>query len=630
MQKTRKHLELLAPAKNADFGIEAIIHGADAVYIGGPAFGARAKADNSLADIGRLVSHAHRYNAQVLVALNTLLKDDELEAARRLAWQLYEAGADALIVQDMGLLELDLPPIELHASTQTNIRSLDKAKFLEEVGFSQIVLARELGLDQIDAIAGATSVVLEFFVHGALCVSYSGLCNLSYAQTGRSANRGDCSQACRLPYSLADQSGRLLAAKQHLLSMKDNDQSDNLRALIDAGISSFKIEGRLKDLAYVKNTTAHYRQLLDQILAERPDYRRSSSGDSSFLFTPQPEKSFNRGATDYFVTGRKADIGAFESPKFVGDEIGTISRLGHDSFELSSQVPLHNGDGIAWFDTGQELHGLQINRAEPCGTGYRLFPALDGGRLPPTLQIGSRIHRNRDQDFARRLARKSAIRQIPVRLRLCDPEQGFTLEITDDRGVSVRHSLAHPRQIARSGAQTRATMHDNLGRLGETPYVATEITLDLSADWFLPTTLLNRLRRAAVAALDAARTAAYQRPARRHPVDPPVPYPEHALDCLAGVCNRSARSFYARHGVQVIEPAYECGEQKGEVSLMITKHCLRYSFNLCPKQVKGIRPDPLLLINGNEQLTLRFDCKPCEMHVVGKLGKHRSVQLSAR
>jgi len=321
---TRKNsvIELLAPAKNADFGIEAIIHGADAVYIGGPTFGARSNAGNPVADIERLAEYAHRYNARVLVALNTILDNDEVETARQLAWQVYEAGADALIIQDMGLLELDLPPIALHASTQADIRTLAKARFLEDVGFSQLVLARELSLEKISEIAGQTCATLEFFVHGALCVSYSGQCNISHAHTGRSANRGDCSQACRLPYSLADQNGQLIAADQHLLSMKDNNQSANLRELIGAGINSFKIEGRLKDLAYVKNITAHYRQLLDAIIDEQPDLRRSSSGRSSFLFTPQPEKTFNRGSTDYFVNDRQSDIAAFESPKFVGEAIG--------------------------------------------------------------------------------------------------------------------------------------------------------------------------------------------------------------------------------------------------------------------------------------------------------------------
>jgi collagenase-like PrtC family protease len=631
MPKSHPCLELLAPARNADFGIEAIVHGADAVYIGGPAFGARARADNSVADIERLASYAHRYHARVLVALNTLLKDEELEPARRLIWQLHAAGADALIIQDMGLLELDLPPIQLHASTQTNIRSVEKARFLADVGFSQIVLARELALDQIRAIAAETSAVLEFFVHGALCVSYSGLCNLSYAQTGRSANRGDCSQACRLPYSLADQQGQIVAANRHLLSMKDNHQADNLRALIDAGISSFKIEGRLKDLAYVKNVTAYYRLQLDEILAERPDRRRSSSGDSRFLFTPQPEKTFNRGATDYFVTGRKGDIGAFESPKFIGDEIGTVSRLGRDSFELSSQTPLHNGDGITWFDAAQEVHGLAINRAEKFDRGYRLFPQLrDGKPLPPELQVGTRIYRNRDQAFERQLAKKSAERRVPVGLRLTDHAEGFTLTMTDDQGLSGAARLAHVMEVAQDGEQARTTVRQQLGRLGNTLYAATSIVVEFAADWFLPATVLNQLRRDAVAALDAARLAAYQRPPRRQPLEPPATYPEHSLDYLAGVCNQRARAFYARHGVQVIEPAYECGQEKGEVSLMITRHCLRYSFNLCPKQVKGLRPDPMILINGNEKLTLRFDCKACEMHVVGKLRKQRTLRLSEK
>jgi putative protease len=629
--ESHRCLELLAPARNADFGIEAIVHGADAVYIGGPAFGARARADNSVADIERLASHAHRYHARVLVALNTLLKDEELEPARRLIWQLHTAGADALIIQDMGLLELDLPPIQLHASTQTNIRSVEKARFLEDVGFSQIVLARELALDQIRAIAAETSAVLEFFVHGALCVSYSGLCNLSYAQTGRSANRGDCSQACRLPYSLAEQNGQLITANRHLLSMKDNHQGGNLRALIDAGISSFKIEGRLKDLAYVKNVTAYYRLLLDEILAERADCRRSSSGDSRFLFTPQPEKTFNRGATDYFVTGRKGDIGAFESPKFIGDEIGTISRLGCDSFELNSQTPLHNGDGIAWFDAAQELHGLQINRVEKCNRGYRLFPQLrDGKPLPPGLAVGTKIYRNRDQAFERQLAKKSAERRIPVDLRLTDSAEGFTLTMTDDQGVSGAASLAHVREMAQDGEQARTTLRKHVGRLGNTLYAATSIVVEFAADWFLPAAVLNQLRRDAVTALDAARLAAYQRPPRRRPVEPPAIYPEHSLDYLAGVCNQQARAFYAHHGVRAIEPAYECGQEKGEVSLMITRHCLRYSFNLCPKLVRGLRPDPMILINGNEKLTLRFDCKACEMHVVGKLRKQRTLRLSEK
>src|SRR5690606_16515586 len=309
-------LELLAPARDADIGIEAINHGADAVYIGGPGFGARATADNSVQDIARLVRHAHRYNSRIFVTLNTILRDDELEPARKMAWQVYEAGADALIIQDMGLLEIDLPPIQLHASTQTDIRTPEKARFLQDVGLSQIVLARELGLAQIAAIRAATDparTTLEFFVHGALCVAYSGQCYISHAHTGRSANRGDCNQACRLPYEVLDGQGRILAHEKHVLSMKDNNQTDNMRALVDAGVRSFKIEGRYKDMAYVKNITAHYRKILDEIIEEREfsdmPLARSSSGTTTFTFTPDPNQNFNREFTDYFVNGRKDDIG---------------------------------------------------------------------------------------------------------------------------------------------------------------------------------------------------------------------------------------------------------------------------------------------------------------------------------
>jgi len=623
-------LELLAPAKNADFGIEAIKHGADAVYIGGPAFGARANAGNTVADIERLAGYAHRFNARVLVALNTILRDDELEAARTLAWQAYEAGADALIVQDMGLLELDLPSIELHASTQTDIRTPEKARFLEAVGFSQMVLARELSLEQVRKIAAQTTATLEFFVHGALCVSYSGLCNISHAQTGRSANRGDCSQACRLPYSLADQDGQIIAQDKHLLSMKDNDQSGNLGALINAGIRSFKIEGRLKDLSYVKNITAYYRQQLDAILTDLPDLERSSSGRSSFLFTPQPEKTFNRGSTDYFVKDRQPDIGAFESPKFVGEKIGEVIKLGRNCFDVKSHLPLHNGDGITYFNADHELVGMRLNLAETLGSGYRLSPNLSDGKLPADLLPGTTIYRNRDQTFERQLEKESAERRIPVHLRFVETQDGFALTITDDRGISAHADLAHAKEAAQNAEKALTTLRENLGKLGTTIYVAETIELAVDTAWFVPASALNGQRRAAVEALDTARTAAYNRPERRMPIGSPATYPDDTLSYLGNVFNAKARNFYEKHGVKVIEPAYECHEEKGEVSLMITKHCLRFSFNLCPKQVKGIRPDPMVLMNGSEKLTLRYDCKPCEMHVVGKLKKNQAIQLAVK
>lgn len=636
MAASPRPLELLAPAKNADYGIEAILHGADAVYIGGPAFGARSNAGNTVADIERLAREAHRYQARVFVTVNTILKDEELEPARKIIWQLHEAGADAVIIQDMGLLELDLPPIQLHASTQTDIRTLEKARFLDQVGFSQIVLARELNLIQIQRIAAATACNLEFFIHGALCVAYSGQCYISHAHTGRSANRGECSQACRLPYDLADQDGKLVAQDKHLLSMKDNDQSANLLALADAGITSFKIEGRLKDLSYVKNITAHYRSLVDGILEAHPErYCQASAGRCSYTFTPQPEKTFNRGATDYFVHDRKADIGAFDTPAFSGEALGRVNQLGPNWFEVETEAELHNGDGLSYFDPEQELVGLRINTAEQrSGKGKNSIWRCSPNEMPADLALGTLLYRNRDQSFERLLEKKSAERRIGVHLRLEETPEGFALLLTDETGITAAASITQPKEPAKDAERALAGLRDNLAKLGNTLYRAEAIDLSLSLPpdqaWFLPASVVNGLRRDAVEALDAARAAAYRRPERKAPAANPPPYPESALSYLGNVYNQKAHAFYSRHGVSVIEAAYETNQEAGEVSLMITKHCLRYSFNLCPKEVKGIRPDPMTLVNGKEKLTLTFDCKKCEMHVVGKLKTQRIIPIQAR
>ncbi|MFP5408341.1 MAG: peptidase U32 family protein [Gammaproteobacteria bacterium] len=624
-------LELLAPARDADIGIEAVNHGADAVYIGGPSFGARAAASNDIADIARLVNHAHRFNARVFVTLNTILTDDELEPARQQVWQLYDAGVDALIIQDMGLLELDLPPIQLHASTQTDIRTPDKARFLQDVGLNQIVLARELDLEQIVAIRAATrpETTLEFFVHGALCVAYSGQCYISHAHTGRSANRGDCSQACRLPYQVTDMEGRIVAHDRHVLSMKDNNQSDNLEALIDAGIRSFKIEGRYKDMGYVKNITAHYRTLLDEIIERRPEFARASSGRTTFAFTPDPNQNFNREFTDYFVSGRKDDIGAFDSPKNPGLPVGYVSKVGDKWLELQADSPdivLNNGDGLCYYTLQKDLAGLAINRAEKVGEGvWRVFPKdpMAGFR---DLRAGTLVNRNRDMNWTRLLDKASSERRIGVWLRLDETAAGFALTLTDEDGNTATAEAAHAKEPAKDAAKAEATLREHLGKLGTTPFAAMGIALELTQPWFVPASFLNALRRDAVAALEVTRTTAYQRPPRAQPVEPPAIYPEDTLSYLANVYNHKARDFYAKHGVQVIAAAYESHEENGEVSLMITKHCVRFSLSLCPKQAKGVtgvqgtvRAAPLTLINGSEKLTLRFDCKPCEMHVMGKL-----------
>ncbi|AKJ29283.1 peptidase U32 family protein [Caldimonas brevitalea] len=633
-------LELLSPAKNADIGIEAVNHGADAVYIGGPSFGARAGATNEVADIERLVKHAHRFGAKIFVTLNTILRDDELEPARKLIHQVYEAGADALIVQDMGLLELDLPPIQLHASTQTDIRSVEKARFLQDVGFAQIVLARELTLPQIRAIAAQTDCVLEFFVHGALCVAYSGQCFISHAHTGRSANRGDCSQACRLPYNVTDAQGRVVAHQSHVLSMKDNNQADNLAALVDAGIRSFKIEGRYKDMGYVKNITAHYRRLLDDLMAQRVGLRPASSGRTRHFFTPDPDRNFNRGSTDYFVNGRQQDIGAFDSPKHAGLPVGWVTRVAPGHFELESTTELHNGDGLSYFDLQRELVGVQVNRAERVdgaeGAGvWRVFPNEPVASLKD-LRPGTEVHRNRDIAWDRTLEKKSSERRIAVSMHFEASTSGCRLRLQDEDGHRGEARLAQPLAAANDPAKAEAALREHLQKLGGTIFEATELQLHLAEVPFLPASAVNQLRRDAVAALEAARANAYPRPLPRARVEPPVAYPDDSLTYLANVFNHKARDFYARHGVKVIDAAYESHEELGEVSLMITKHCVRYSLSLCPKQAKGvqgvqgtIKAEPLTLVNGKEKLTLRFDCKPCEMHVVGKIKRSVLQQVPA-
>jgi putative protease len=632
-------LELLAPARDVDIGIEAVNHGADAVYIGGPSFGARSSADNSVGDIARLVHHAHRFNSRIFVTLNTILRDDELEGARKLAWQLYDVGVDALIIQDMGLLEIDLPPIQLHASTQTDIRTPEKARFLQDVGLSQIVLARELTLPQIAAIRAQTECTLEFFVHGALCVAYSGQCYISHAHTGRSANRGECSQACRLPYQVVDDKGRFVAHDKHVLSMKDNNQSANLAALVDAGIRSFKIEGRYKDLGYVKNITAHYRLLLDVLIEERQNsarpLARASSGSTSFTFTPDPNQNFNREFTDYFVQGRKIDIGAFDSPKNPGQPIGYVTQVGPNWVELETMdatTVLHNGDGLCYYDLQKELVGLAINRAEAVGepkTGasqrWRVFPKDEVTGLKD-LRKGREVNRNRDVDWLRLLDKKSSNRRIAVWAELERTPKGIALTFTDEDGNVATARATLPHSSANDPLANAGLLEQHIGKLGATIFIAIQVSLTGASDLFVPASTVNALRRDATEKLVTVRALALKRLPRATAVQPPVPFPEDTLTYLANVHNQKAHAFYAKHGVKVIDAAFEANEELGEVSLMITKHCVRFSLSLCPKQAKGvvgvqgqIKAEPLQLINGKEKLTLRFDCKPCEMHVVGKI-----------
>ncbi|MGB0834801.1 MAG: peptidase U32 family protein [Psychrobium sp.] len=608
-------LELLAPAKNAESGMEAILHGADAVYIGGPAFGARYSAGNTVADIARLCEFAHRYNAQVFVAINTTMSDEELDLAEKLIWELYEAGADALIIQDMGILKLNIPPIALHASTQMDNRTPEKAAFLEQVGFSQVVLARELTLPQIRAVAKNTKMQLEFFIHGALCVSYSGLCNISHSYTGRSANRGECSQMCRLPCNMSTRQGEVIVENEHLLSPKDNNQTDNLEALIDAGVRSFKIEGRLKDLSYVKNITAHYRQELDKIIARRPELSNMSHGRTEHTFTPNPDKSFNRGKTDYFVNDRTDGLSDFQTPKYMGEEVGTVASIGKGFFTVDSQMAFNNADGLGYFVedhkkakvSDHKTEGLRVNRAE----GNKLFV----NDLPKSLKVGMTLYRNHDHEFEALLAKPSGKRIIEVGMALNTTDTGFALTVDDYLGTTITVETEFEHQAAKDSERALATLNKQLGKLGSTDFTLKELTTNGVEQFFMPAGVLNGLRRDAIAALETKRIENYVRPEAWQRNDDAV-YPTNSLSFLDNVANQRARDFYTEHGVIHIEDAYELNKVVDDAPLMVTRHCLRYNFNLCPKEVPNIKAEPLTIEIGNDTLKLVFDCVKCEMMVV--------------
>ena len=601
-------IELLAPAKNLECGLAAVEHGADAVYIGAPRFGARAAAGNSLEDIARLVEYAHVYGVRVYVTVNTILKDEELSETERLIHDLYRIGVDALIVQDMGITRLSLPPIPLHASTQMDNRTPEKVRFLAEAGFRQVVLARELSLEEIRHIHEACpETSLEVFVHGALCVSYSGQCYASQACFGRSANRGECAQFCRLPFSLVDADGKTIVRDKHLLSLKDLNQSDRLEQLLDAGASSLKIEGRLKDVTYVKNVTAAYRQCLDKVLSRRGEYVRSSSGSCRYAFTPQLDKSFSRGFTHYFLQGRGEDVASFDTPKSLGEEMGTLKEQRGNSFTVAGVKPFHNGDGICYLDAQGCLQGFRVNRVED----NRIFPAGAVPRIPPR----TRLYRNFDQEFEKLLARKSAERKIALRWALWDTPQGFALLAEDEDGNRAVRSFAYAKEQARSPQE--ANVRIQLGKLGNTPFEAVgEADIQLSGNWFLPASVVTDWRRQVVDRLLEVRRIRYRRELQ---VWKPTahPFPVSSLTYLGNVMNGEARHFYQEHGVASVAPAYEAQAVPGAV-LMFCRHCLRYSMGWCPTFHKKRSPYrvPYYLVSADgKRFRLSFDCKNCQMKV---------------
>jgi len=596
--------ELLSPAKNLECGLAAINHGADAVYIGALQFGARAAAGNSLEDIETLANYAHRYRAKVFVALNTVLTDNQLADAEKLIQGIYNAGVDALIVQDMGILKMNLPPISLHASTQTDNRTVEKVQFLENAGFSRVVLARELSLQQIAEIKSHTKVELEAFVHGALCVSYSGQCYMSEAMCGRSANRGQCAQYCRLPYQLQDSEGNVLVKNKHLLSLKDLDLSDYLDEMMRAGIMSFKIEGRLKDADYVKNITAYYRKKLDIVLEGNTNYKKASAGKTTFFFEPNPEKSFRRSSTDYFLNGRHAAIFQPETPKSMGEAIGKVTYIGRNFFEMQNGQKLTNGDGLCFINKQGDLTGFRVNRVEKS----QIFPAD-----MPRMEVGAFMYRNQDQAYDKLITGKTAERKIPIDIIFKEKDSGFVLEIFDDEGIRIKYDVNAEKQPAQKPEAVIENVKNQLSKLGNTIYEAQNIDIQIQSPWFFPASQLSEWRRLAIEKFDAKRTELYQRelPA----VAKNAIFPTQKLTYLGNVTNKLAEKFYTEHGVSDIQSGFEIKAEKG-VALMFTKHCIKYEMGWCPREGKSSElKEPLFLKNNDQRYELRFDCKKCEMHI---------------
>lgn len=613
----RRPVELLAPARDMECAMAAIDHGADAVYIGAARFGARVSAGNPVEDIARVVDYAHLFRVKVYVTVNTILKDEELAETERLVWELYRAGVDALIVQDMALLEMSLPPIPLHASTQMDNRTPEKARFLQELGFSQVVLARELSLEEIRAVHEACDVPLEVFVHGALCVSYSGQCYVSQHCFGRSANRGECAQFCRLKFDMTDRDGRVIERGKHLLSLKDMNRSGDLERLLDAGVSSLKIEGRLKDAAYVKNVTAWYRNRLDEIFKRRPEYRRASSGHVALKFTPQLDKSFNRGFTRYFLDGRTPDIFSFHTPKAVGEEVGTVKAVQGNHIVVAGVKPFANGDGLCFLDAQGNLQGFRVNRVED----NKIYPAE-----MPRIRPHVRLYRNFDKAFSDVLARPSAVRKIAVWWTVGEFRGGFRLDLQDEDEVAVSVAFPYPKEQARSGQAEN--VRTQLSKLGNTPFEAAGVDFLLTGDWFVPSSVWAEWRRTVVERLLSVRRMNYPRPVRLLPTAytraeevrrgrAPMPFVPRELTYLANVMNREAANFYHSQGAVRIEPAFEQREPAG-AALMFCRHCLRYSMGWCPRHGGTESPfkEPYYLsLPDGRRFRLAFDCKHCQMIV---------------
>jgi putative protease len=611
--KITTKLELLAPAKNLRSGKLAIDAGADAVYIAGPKFGARQAAGNPIADICELIAYAHQFRAKVYLALNTILRDAELPEAKKLIEQAYTAGIDGAIIQDLGLLELNLPPIKLIASTQTDNYDTDRIKFLEKSGFKRIILAREMSLGQISKLRRQTKAELEVFVHGALCVSFSGRCYLSQALAGRSANRGECLQACRLPYSLLDASGKAIVKDKYLLSLKDLNLSNSLEDLIDAGVTSFKIEGRLKDEDYVANITYHYRRLLDGIIAKRRNLSKSSVGEVEAGFESDTACTFNRSFTDYFINGRQPDIISPRTPKSLGKLLGRVTRLHDDgSFELDKEVVIRPGDGLCFFDASEQLSGSQACRV----VDKRIYlDSLKG------LQTGALVYRNFDSAFVRSLVDNPPLRRLPISWNLSDSSAGLRLIAEDEEGNQGIYELSTELALAKDALQAEHNWSEQLSKLGNTVFISASCNFSWKKPLFCPISTINEARRQAIASLLVSRQAAYKREIVKRTLVRHR-YPSKSIGYEANVYNSAAKEFYRQAGVESVEPAFESLRRPAGQRVMTCKHCLKHYMGWCPKSqekpISGLpRPvEPLYLQNSHGQkLKLSFDCRNCQMEL---------------
>ena len=603
----KRHIELLAPAKNLQTGISAINHGADAVYVGAARFGARQAAGNSVEDIAKLVEYAHIFGVKVYVTLNTIIYDDEIAEAEKLITELYNVGVDALIVQDMGILRMNIPPIPLHASTQMDNRTAEKVKFLSDVGFPRVVLARELSLEQINAIHESNpKTELEVFVHGALCVSYSGQCYASQHCFARSANRGACAQFCRLPFDLVDADGKIIVNEKHLLSLKDMNRSDYLEEMLDAGVTSLKIEGRLKDESYVKNITAYYRARLDELFARRKEYARASQGRTSPQFVPSPEKSFSRGFTDYMLKNGKDDIASFDTPKSMGERMGRVKFVSRNFFTFIGK-DFNNGDGACFIASNGKLCGFRINKVE----GNRIFP-----QTMPHIESGDELYRNYDCGFERELSRPDVPRRLVIDLVFAENKDGFTLSATNDNGLQCVIEQPFKKEQARS--PQKDNIITQLRKWGNTPFEVGNIAVEMDDNCFVPSSLLSDMRRTLC---DKLLETCKERNRR---ADMPlneknVPFVAEKLDYKGNVSNRLAQSFYESHNVKELSPAFEV-EPVDKATVMFCKHCIRQSMGWCSRNGARIPyAEPLYLVSADgRRFRLAFDCKECQMRVVAE------------